>query len=68
MAIMRIERAIYGVDDLAVCRRFFADMGLEPGAANDDGAEFLTQTGQVVELRLEHVPDPARSRARARDP
>jgi catechol 2,3-dioxygenase-like lactoylglutathione lyase family enzyme len=57
MAIMRVERVVYGVADLDDCIRFFGDFGLEPvpgdgeGGGEQPGALFTTQTGQVVELR-----------------
>ena len=47
MTVMRVQRVVYGVADLAGCERFFGDFGLErlPG----DRTRFATQTGQVVE-------------------
>lgn len=47
MTITRVERVVYGVEDMAECTRFFEDFGLEPMDPN----RFATQTGQVVELR-----------------
>ncbi|MFJ7213047.1 VOC family protein [Amycolatopsis sp. NPDC098790] len=49
MTIQRIERVVYGVDDVERCTRFFEDFGLGPG--------LTTATGQVVELRP--LDDPA---------
>ncbi|OHV41277.1 MULTISPECIES: VOC family protein [Pseudofrankia] len=56
MTILRIERAVYGVDDVATCRRFFEDFGLTAEAADgSDGSDecvvLTTRTNQVVELR-----------------
>jgi catechol 2,3-dioxygenase-like lactoylglutathione lyase family enzyme len=52
MTVMRVERVVYGVADLAECTRFFEDFGLERVA----GGRFATQTGQVVELRAADDP------------
>lgn len=57
MVIRRIERILYAVDDVSESARFFADLGLSPRHVAADGAEFATQTGQVVRLRL--TTDPA---------
>lgn len=56
MTIMRVERVVYGVDNIDECVRFFGDFGLE--RVEDDGAcaRFVTRHGQVVELR--HSDDP----------
>jgi catechol 2,3-dioxygenase-like lactoylglutathione lyase family enzyme len=56
MTITRVERVVYGVADLERCTRFFGDFGLEPatpeeGAGDQPGKRFMTQTGQVLELR-----------------
>ncbi|MDT3443402.1 MULTISPECIES: VOC family protein [unclassified Pseudofrankia] len=53
MTILRIERAVYGVDDVATCRRFFEDFGLTAAARDDpdESAVLATRTNQVVELR-----------------
>jgi catechol 2,3-dioxygenase-like lactoylglutathione lyase family enzyme len=51
MAIVRIERAVYGVADLAECARFFEDFGLDPVRKSDVSVELATRTGQIVELR-----------------
>lgn len=56
MAILRIERARYGVQDLETCVRFFEDFGLTLRAADRIGAELVTRVGQVVELRREDDP------------
>ncbi|MFT4084099.1 MAG: VOC family protein [Nocardioides sp.] len=56
MAILRIERAVYGVDDLETCVRFFTDFGLTPTLVTSDRAELRTRVGQVVELR--RIDDP----------
>jgi catechol 2,3-dioxygenase-like lactoylglutathione lyase family enzyme len=48
MTVMRVERVVYGVTDVAECTRFFEDFGLE---RIGETASFGTQTGQVLELR-----------------
>ncbi|MFB9317770.1 VOC family protein [Cryptosporangium minutisporangium] len=57
MTILRIERAVYAVDDIATCARFFEDFGLLPSTASDRVVELTTLTGQVVELRPIDDPD-----------
>lgn len=57
MTILRIERAVYGVDDVPTCTRFFTDFGLAARHADDNRAELTTQVNQVVELRS--ADDPA---------
>ncbi len=56
MTVMRVERVVYGVPDVAECARFFDDFGLSRLAGDGPGARFATQTGQVVEVRP--VDDP----------
>jgi len=57
MAILRIERVVYGVTDIAECSRFFTDFGLTPVAGADGTAGqgpatmFRTQAGQEIEIR-----------------
>lgn len=51
MPIMRVERLLYGVDDIAECARFFADAGFTPVAAEEDRAELATQENQRIILR-----------------
>ncbi|TDT98429.1 catechol-2,3-dioxygenase [Streptomyces sp. 846.5] len=51
MTIVRIERAVYGVEDVAECARFFEDFGLDPVHKSDASVELATRTGQIVELR-----------------
>ncbi|MFJ3670046.1 VOC family protein [Streptomyces sp. NPDC090106] len=54
MGILRIESAVYGIDDLDVCTRFFDDFGLFPLQRTDEHAVFETLTGQT--LHLDTVP------------
>lgn len=51
MAILGIESAIYGVDDIATCARFFEDFGLKPLAAAGDGADFEVASGSKILVR-----------------
>lgn len=46
MSIVGLERIVYGVEDLALGRRFFADWGLVP-----EGDVFRAADGTAVELR-----------------
>ena len=62
MAILRIERVVYGVTDPAECSRFFTDFGLEPvvpepGAVAGPATVFRTQAGQEVEIRPHGDPE-----------
>jgi catechol 2,3-dioxygenase-like lactoylglutathione lyase family enzyme len=57
MAIVGIESLIYGVDDLATCRRFFEDFGLPPAHIAEDVARFVLGEGSQVVIR--HRDDPA---------
>jgi len=57
VTILRIERVVYGVENVAECARFFADFGLEPREDNASAAVLATRTGQLVQLR--RADDPA---------
>ena len=48
MTILGIEQIIYGVTDLATCRRFFADWGLKEVAHDETHARFETLNGCTV--------------------
>src|ERR1700674_520899 len=50
MAITRIEKVIYGVDDVATCTRFYDDVGLECVRTEADEALFRTPVNQFVVL------------------
>ncbi|MFG2965597.1 VOC family protein [Streptomyces sp. NPDC048288] len=56
MGIQRIESVTYGIDDLAVCARFFDDFGLYQLELTDEHAVFETRTGQT--LHLDTLPGP----------
>jgi catechol-2,3-dioxygenase len=51
MAIVGIQSAIYGVDDLAVCEKFFADFGLMVASQSADEIDYQLPEGSHVVLR-----------------
>jgi catechol 2,3-dioxygenase-like lactoylglutathione lyase family enzyme len=57
VAIDRIESVVYGVTDVATCRRFFEDFGLELLENGEGGATFRTPVNQLLHLR--RADDPA---------
>jgi catechol 2,3-dioxygenase-like lactoylglutathione lyase family enzyme len=57
MAITGIESLVYGVDDVAVCTRFFEDFGLPLIARTASVSTFRLEEGSRVILR--HIGDPA---------
>jgi catechol 2,3-dioxygenase-like lactoylglutathione lyase family enzyme len=57
MPILRPEKIIYGVEDLAAGVRYFEDWGLELLESGDAGAEFKMPENQHVVLRLKSDPD-----------
>lgn len=57
MAIQRIEKLVYGVEDIDLCSRFFSDVGLQPVEAGASFASFRTPVNQFVELRP--IDDPS---------
>lgn len=56
MTVTRIERAVYAVDDIPLCTRFFEDFGLERVRSDETGAELSTLTGQRILLRPFDAP------------
>jgi len=48
--ISGIDRVTYGVDDLALCRRFFVDWGLSPAAETASMLAFETVNGSEVHV------------------
>jgi len=57
MSISGIDRITYGVTDLASCRRFFLDWGLELVREDEAGLDFVSLNG--CELRVRLAGDPA---------
>jgi hypothetical protein len=51
MSIIRIEKVIYGTDDLAAGARFYSDVGLETAYQKADEIVFRTPANQFVVLR-----------------
>lgn len=49
--ITGIDKAVFGVEDMAICQRFFRDWGLREVVSGDDRALFETLDGCEVELR-----------------
>lgn len=56
MAIVGVQTAIYGVDDLAKCEKFFTDFGLVPARRSGEEVDFRLPEGSHVVLR--HADDP----------
>lgn len=56
MSILRIEEVLYGVEDVAVCSRFFEDAGLEQISQSRDHAVFRTPVNQYLRLSSQHDP------------
>jgi catechol 2,3-dioxygenase-like lactoylglutathione lyase family enzyme len=56
MAILGIESAIFGVDDLELCTRFWDDFGLVPVSRTADESVFEVASGSKVVIR--HRNDP----------
>jgi len=50
MTILGIEQITYGVEDLATCRRFFADWGLKEVASTLPGLRYETLNGCTVRV------------------
>jgi len=71
MTIKRVEKLIYGVEDMDVGTRYYRDWGLEEVESGPDRAVFRTRVGQTIELfpadnsSLPSTPDPAASTLRA---
>ncbi len=65
MSIIGLERVVYGVDDLALCRRFFSEWGLAP-----EGDAFRALDGTAVVLRAKSdatLPPPVEPGPTARE-
>jgi catechol 2,3-dioxygenase-like lactoylglutathione lyase family enzyme len=56
MAIVGVQSAIYGVDDLSKCERFFADFGLVAAKRSDAEIDYLLPEGSHVVLRRSDDP------------
>lgn len=56
MAIMGVARAVYGVDDLDLCTRFFTDYGLDLREKSAEKVVFELEDGAQVVLRKKDDP------------
>ena len=56
MAILGVESAIFGVDDLEVCTRFWDDFGLVPVARTKDESVFEVASGSRVVVMRRNDP------------
>ena len=56
MAIVGLERVVFGVDDMATAKRFWTDFGLTPAAEEDGSALFATAENTMVEVRRADDP------------
>lgn len=71
MTIQRVEKLIYGIEDMDVGTRYYRDWGVEELESSSDHAVFRTRVNQTIELRpsndpsLPPTPDPAKSTLRA---
>ena len=71
MTIQRVEKLIYGVEDMEAGTRYYRDWGLEELESSSDHALFRTRANQTIALRpagdpsLPPTPDPAKSTLRA---
>ena len=71
MTIQRVEKLIYGIEDMDAGTRYYRDWGVEELESGADGARFRTRVNQTIELRpagdpsLPPTPDPAKSTLRA---
>jgi catechol 2,3-dioxygenase-like lactoylglutathione lyase family enzyme len=57
MAILGVETAVFGVDDLDLCSRFWEDFGLIPVAGVEGERAFEVASGSKVVLRLRNDPN-----------
>jgi hypothetical protein len=51
MPIQRVEKLIYGVEDIAAGAKYYRDWGVEQVGDDPDLAVFCTRVGQTIELR-----------------
>jgi hypothetical protein len=71
MTIKRVEKLIYGIEDMDVGTRYYRDWGVEELDSSAEHAVFRTRVNQTIELlpagdtSLPATPDPAKSTLRA---
>ena len=56
MAINGVQTAVFGVDDLPLCHRFFTDFGLKASSQSDDMIEYRLAEGSCIVLRKSDDP------------
>src|ERR1700728_1277282 len=56
MAILGVESAIFGVDDLELCSKFWEDFGLTPLTRSADESVFEVVSGSKVIVRRRNDP------------
>ena len=56
MAILGVQTVVFGVDDLARCKQFFDDFGLEREASHTDFVEYQLREGSRVVVRRSTDP------------
>jgi catechol 2,3-dioxygenase-like lactoylglutathione lyase family enzyme len=54
MTICGIDSLLYGVEDVALCTRFFENWGLELAGSGRHGADFMLLDGTTLQLRSRH--------------
>lgn len=70
MTITRVEKLIYGVEDMDTGANYYRDWGVDEVESGPECTIFKTRTGQTIELRpagdpsLPGSPDPAKSTLR----
>tara|TARA_R110002110_G_scaffold376568_2_gene586514 strand:- start:23785 stop:24687 length:903 start_codon:yes stop_codon:yes gene_type:complete len=70
MTITRVEKLIYGVEDMETGANYYRDWGVDEVEAGPERTVFKTRTNQLIELRraddpsLPGTPDPAKSTLR----
>mgnify|MGYP003671013613 CR=1 FL=1 len=70
MTITRVEKLIYGVEDMDTGATYYRDWGVDEVESGPERTVFRTRTGQTIELRpagdpsLPGSPDPAKSTLR----
>ena len=56
MTIKRVEKLIYGIEDMDAGTRYYRDWGVEELESSSDHAVFRTRVNQTIELRPSDDP------------
>ena len=51
MNVTNLDSVVFGINDIAACRRFWTDFGLTESSAGDGATTFSCQNGSTVVLR-----------------